>query len=266
MNFISKKEYNDLDECECNKKFFKWQNTSTNMYIAKCAVCSHEFDLKTKKWVLNKKKSCEMIFAFQDTKPVFPKEIEKIKQKVVQNVSTEERLKQLFSSLFATNFSTVLQEIDVLVKTELKREPRKTFYFPSTTGFLRVSHKETYQEYHDRIFFTKEKCVIEEKIKQSVIHFIDPALLPKIEKMVTKKATPTKKNVKQKSNFIVVSDNEETDNENGSDNESEYSESSSKEKSDYDDTSEIESIVDENETGYFDLEEVDENEIDYNDD
>lgn len=43
--FLTKFAFDDLTECECGKKLFRYHNTSTNVFYAKCS----NYDTKSKK-------------------------------------------------------------------------------------------------------------------------------------------------------------------------------------------------------------------------
>ena len=151
-----------------------------------------------------------------------------------------------------SNHSSTLDEINILVKNSLKREPRKTFYFPSIGRFNRISHYEEFIDYEKRIFSEQIKDLnfIITKEKEKPVYFIDPNLLPKITIILPPKP-PKKKIVKNISNFINLDDNETSEKYNS---ESENLEDSDKENSDYEDdiasieeTEEPEEILDDTE-------------------
>ena len=155
------------------------------------------------------------------------------------------RLRFLFDYLLISNHSSTIQEIDLLVINKLKREPRKTFYYPSI-GNLRISHYESFEDYRARIFSEE---------------IVDRDLPPKIliQKKVTKRVTTTTKRViKPLNDFVDVSDKESSSDTN-SECSREYSDTDSdKEDSDYSEDLETSEV-------YEDPEDLD-NFDDYSDD
>jgi hypothetical protein len=136
----------------------------------------------------------------------------------------------LFSFLIVSKNSATLDEINILVKNNLLREPRKTFYLVSTGRFLRVSHYESFEEYRDRIF--------SKKIVNHFIPEVTSIIQPIVKPVVVKKTVKHKK--EEISQFIIVSDDEASD-ENSETSESEKSDS---ETDDDRDESDFESVVD----------------------
>ena len=150
----TKSDFFDTTECDCGKPVFRYHNTSKNMFTLKCPNTKYEFEPKTKKWVLSKKQPCATFGVYHGERPVFANIINKCIPVVIDTNSLEKRLKALFQFVFVSKYSSTIQEIDLLVKNKLKREPRKVYYYPSI-GNLRVSHRETYADYRDRIFSEK---------------------------------------------------------------------------------------------------------------
>ena len=162
--FVTRQVYDDTEECNCGGPIFKFHNTSRNVFVAKCGYFKKiiEIDKETKRkiWIAPKKVACDWRITYNAERPVF-KEINKILIKRVAdnkknvNEQLEERLKVLFRFLYVSNHASTLDEIDILVKNNLLREPRKTFYYPTTSYFMRISHRETFEEYERRIFSKK---------------------------------------------------------------------------------------------------------------
>ena len=167
---IDKDEFFETSECDCGKPLFKFHNTSKNMYVMKCAYTKYELDIKTRKWVLSKKQPCKIYNVYHDTPPTFIKNEIIEKDNVILKVDFEKRLRQLFDFLFVTNRTSIIQEIDLIVKNNLKREPRKIFYYPSI-GNLRVSHREPLEDYRNRIF--SEKIINYEEPVVSILPIIN---------------------------------------------------------------------------------------------
>ena len=161
---ISKKVYDSIEECQCGGPIFKYKDISNNAYVVKCGylrkVIEIDKDTKKKLWVVPKKSSCNWICVCNGEKPVF-KEINKgistfIQNKVVGDIhkQLEEKLKLLFRFLYLGNHFITLDEINVLVRNNLLREPRKTFLYPSTTLYINKID-ESYEDYEKRIFSKK---------------------------------------------------------------------------------------------------------------
>ena len=152
MKVLTKVAFEEIDECLCGKHVFKYHNTSTNTFVLKCGNTKEDFDLKTKKMVPSKKPYCGMHCVYYAERPVF-KEIEKTVTELVKfkTFTLEDRLRFLFSFLRVTNRTSIIQEIDNIVQYTLKRQPRKVFYFPSI-GHPRVSHRESFDDYQERVF------------------------------------------------------------------------------------------------------------------
>ena len=211
--------------------------------------------LKQRNGLFSKKKPCDNNFVYNGPRPVF-KEVEKaIYTKYNSTETLEDRLGALFKFLFVSNNASTIQEIDLIVKNELNREPRKTFYFPSIGPFMRISHLESYLEYRDRIF--SKKIVHEPRprpieVKPKCISINHPVVcrtkIPGSPKTSgSPKTPPSKKELKrelkkekkeQKNSFIVVSESENTSDSESDRSESESDIDSNKDDSDYSDNEE----------------------------
>ena len=245
---LTKNAFFQIDECNCGKKPFSYHNTSKNEYYSKCTLTKEEYDIKSKKWVVNKKQPCNFYCVYFGERPTFLEEVKKVlivkANKILDvNKILEEKLRLLFKFVFISNHTATLDEINVLVVNNLKRESRKPYYYPSP-GHMRISHYESLEEYHDRIFSKKIvdlSYVVERVIKpkektNEVLQIIlqrNKIDVPiKIVKPIIKPVTST--------NFIITSDD---DNSSGNDeDESDRASDSSRELSDYDDNQEIEEI------------------------
>jgi hypothetical protein len=257
MTILTKNDFDELCECDCGKPFIRYHNSSKNIFYAKCANVEEEYDFKTKKWIICKKQPCDNNFSYHGSRPIF-KEIEHvINKKYTKPENIEERLRILFKFLFVSKLSSTLQEIDLIVKNKLNREPRKTFYYPTTDLFMKVSHLESYEEYHDRIFSKKiilnypaQEPVKENKPILLVDHPIIHDLLNRMKhRPIVKK--PVKKPVKkERNNFIeVLEQDSDSNSESERSDDSESESDSNKDDSDYEDT-ETEIINDFDENDY----------------
>jgi len=225
---LNKKDFFQIDECYCGKHVFRYHNGSKNYYVAKCKNTKEEYDIKLKKWVISKKQPCDFYCTYQAEPPVFLEEIKKVlikKSQIIpdKNKALEEKLRLLFQFVFVSSHTETLDEINVLVKNNLCREPRKAYYFPSP-GHLRISHYESLEEYRDRIFSKKiidnNFVVVEEK--EPLPTFLNPRSLFNLVKhnltnkpvKAVKPAKPVKtNNIISSSHFIIVSEDDESDNE-----------------------------------------------------
>jgi hypothetical protein len=158
--FYTHNDYLDIDECFCGKKAFKYNDTSRNIFIAKCSQCSQDFDLKSKKWTKSKKQPCDFFCIYHGPRPVFKEIVNVIKtvsieKQVSPDKALEDRLKLFFKFLFVSNHTSTLDEINLLVKNNLKRKPRIVYYYPTTTSFMKESHRESFIDYQTRIFSEK---------------------------------------------------------------------------------------------------------------
>jgi hypothetical protein len=151
---LTRNAFNEIDECDCGKPVFKYQDITKNQFIMKCPNTKYELDIKTRKWILSKKQPCKLYNVYQGERPVFSEIKNKVIKPYVEKLDLEKRLRLLFDYLLVSNHSSTIQEIDLLVINKLKREPRKSFYYPSI-GHLRVSHYESFEDYRDRIFSEK---------------------------------------------------------------------------------------------------------------
>jgi len=157
--FLTKKDFFQIEECKCGKSPFRYKDISKNVYVAKCPFVKEELDIKTRKWVQSKKQPCDMHIIFCEERPVF----EEVKNTLIKRAQQlpnkdsvlEEKLKLLFRFVFVSRHTSTLDEINILVKNTLHREPRKVYYFPSSDGNMRISHYEPLEEYRDRIFSEK---------------------------------------------------------------------------------------------------------------
>jgi hypothetical protein len=253
MSFITFEQYKSINECKCGGPVFKYHNSSKNTYHVKCGYFKKVLETcketSKKVWVVPKKINCDWSSVYNGPRPVFKEINEKIIKHVEKNQKDihkklEDQLKILFSFLIVSKNSATLDEINILVKNNLLREPRKTFYLVSTGRFLRVSHYESFEEYRDRIF--------SKKIVNHFIPEVTSIIQPIVKPVVVKKTVKPKK--EEISQFIIVSDDEASD-ENSETSESEKSDS---ETDDDRDESDFESVVD--------FEEIDEfEETEYND-
>jgi len=272
---LTSQQYNDLETCKCGKLFFKYHDTSENHYVSKCSNVKEEFNLKTKKWILSKKQPCGELYVYYGQRPVF-KEICKVKNIIPvirQECNTlENRLRRLFSFLFVSNRTSTLDEINLIVKNELNREPRKIFYSPTTTVWMKEISRETFEDYQTRIF---SKKIVEVKITKPIII---PTIIPNIintirplypNKVSVKIVKPDKPSTSQ---FIITS---ESESENDSEDECEASESENEvepevEEIDARGDSDIEDLQEDSESIYEeqdnDIYEENEETYDYDDD
>jgi hypothetical protein len=204
MTNYTKNDFLEIEDCKCGKRVFKYNNTTKNIFIAKCGYCSDEYDSKSKKWIKSKKKICNFLAMYHGPRPVFAE----IKNKVFApprppqdpNKILEEQLRVLFKFLFVSSHTSTLDEINLLVRLKLKRKERIIYYFPTTTWYMKESHRESFEDYHTRIFSQE---------------IIDLSYIPPPVIKFTKK---TKKTVIHSiSKFIIT----ESDPESGSDSDSE---------------------------------------------
>ena len=252
MKIVDKNTFSEIEKCNCGKDVFRYHNTSRNVYVAKCSNYTHDYNRVLKNWNDCKKKPCDFHYVYHGERPVHIEKIKEIVTKKCMEVSLEEKLRLLFSFLFVSNHSSTLDEINIIVRNQLKREPRKTFYFPSTTLIMRISHLESFEDYRDRIF--SEKIIDLSHINEQKENFKPITCLPPdMEKWLSdmKPSTPPQKVKNQKikkhipkpiiqetSQFIVVSDDSDSDN-NGFGSESDHDESSDSEESEKSEISEV---------------------------
>ena len=242
---LTKNAFFQIDECNCGKKPFSYHNTSKNEYYSKCTLTKEEFDIKTKKWVVSKKQPCNFYCVYFGERPVILEEVKKVlivkANKILDvNKILEEKLRLLFKFVFVSNHTATLDEINVLVTNNLKRESRKPYYYPSP-GHMRISHYESIEEYRDRIFSKKivdlsyvVKRVIKPKEKTTDILKIMLQRSKLTNQTFIAHSLPVKQQVKPvtSTNFIITSDD---DNSSGDDeDESDRISESSRELSDYD--------------------------------
>ncbi len=235
---LTKKDFFQIEECYCGKYPFRYTNVSKNQYIAKCNYTGVDYDPKEKKTVPSKKQPCTFYCIYHDSRPVFQEIkntlIKKTGNETNKDQALEEKLKLLFRFVFVSNHTSTLDEINILVKNSLRREPRKVFYFPSI-GSLRISHYESLEDYRDRIF---SKKIIDlshlplhhpsDENKPNPLRVLLQREEPKqvVVEKPKKRVVVVPKKKQSSSRFIVVSDDESET----SDNESELSEN---ELSDY---------------------------------
>ena len=252
MVVVTRNVFLGLNECACGKYPFRFHNTSKNEFIAKCSTTREEYDPKLKKWVSSKRQPCDFYYVYYGERPVF----EEIKNTLIKKATIEpnkdavlqQKLTLLFRFVFLSNHTSTLDEINLLVKNNLKRQPRKIYYYPSI-GNMRISHYEPLEEYRDRIF-SKKIVDLEVYIKPTTptnVSVVKP--LPKYNKTQaptqvykTRRSVPLKK-----TSFIVVTD-DESESENGSE--------TSQELSDYE--SELDETLDETEEILDETEEIEE--------
>ena len=232
-------QYDDLETCKCGKLFFKYHDTSKNHYVSKCSNVKEEFNIKTRKWTLSKKQPCGELYVYYGPRPVFAEilKVENTKPVVLHNGNTlENRLRDLFRFLFVSNRTSTLDEINLIVKTEPNREPRKIFYSPTTSLWMKEISRETFEDYQTRIF---SKKIIEVKLfKPNITPIIKSNinLRPLIQDKINIKPD---KLIVQSSQFIVTS---ETESENESEVEDEDEAEDEAEASDSDVEPDIEEV------------------------
>ena len=252
---LTKNDFFKIDECYCGKRVFRYHNSSKNYYVARCSNPKEEYDTKLKKWVNSKKQPCDFYCTHQGEPPIFLETNKTVlikKEQIIpdKNKTLEEKLKLLFQFVFVSNHTTTLDEINVVVLNNLKREPRKAYYYPSP-GHMRISHYESLEEYRDRIFSKKivDLSYIVERIvkpKEKTNDILQIMLQRNkstnsifvADNLLVKPVKPVKPVIS--TNFIITSDD---DNSSGDDeDESDRDSDSSRELSDYDDNHEIEEI------------------------
>jgi hypothetical protein len=265
--FITKNEYDSIDECNCGGPIFKYHDTSRNKYIIKCGYFKKviDFDKQTKRriWITPKKSACDWMCVYNGERPIFKeinntliKSITKNKNEKNIHEQLEQKLKVLFKFLYVSTHSSTLDEINILVKFHLLREPRKRFYYPTTDLIMRFS-EESFEDYEKRIFSEKILDLYETIKEKEKINC--PITLPFLKNT---KNIPTKVLLKKKtiSQFVEVTDDEESDKETEDcSDEEQSSNDSSEEDSDrgqsdfesvFDEPEEIEEIYEEND--YYD--------------
>ena len=232
---ITKNAFNEIEDCECGKPVFKYQDITKNQFVMKCPNTKYELDIKTRKWILSKKQPCKLYNIYQGERPVFSEIKNKVITPYVEKLDLEKRLRFLFDYLLISNHSSTIQEIDLLVINKLKREPRKCFYYPSI-GNLRVSHYESFEDYRDRIFSEK---IIDKETPVPLVPLVPfVPLVPKVQvvpPLTPKPVNSFKQDLKSffkntveenvRSEFIVVSDSESDENESEFESEDSLSES-----------------------------------------
>ena len=155
----TRSDYLEIDECYCGKRAFKYNDTTRNIFIAKCGTCMDEYDSKIKKWVKSKKQPCSFFCIYHGPRPVFQEVVKVIKAIPLQQEDPdkmlEEKLRLFFRFLFVSNHTSTLDEINLLVEKKLWRKPRLIYYFPTTALFMKESHRESFEDYRTRIFSKK---------------------------------------------------------------------------------------------------------------
>ena len=287
QHFITKEKYDSIEECQCGGPVFKYHDTSKNVFVIKCGyfkkVLEVEKETKKRMWVVSKKPACDWVCKYNGPRPVF-NEINITLNKYIEKSNLdphkqlEQKLKLLFRFLYVSNHTSTLDEINVLVKNSLYREPRKTFYYPTVGAFMRVSHYEPFDEYEKRIFSKKiidVSSVLYDRYLAQMAE--EKAFLEKKEAASQRKKKESQRKKEAEfveepviSQFIIAESDSDTDSD--SENESDIDEKEI-ESSDYetdDETGndpvveepEIEEFADEE---YYD-DEYDDAEVDYYDD
>ena len=216
LSFITKEIYDNIEECNCGGPVFKYHDVSKNIFIVKCGYHKKILDIdkltKRKVWIIPKKISCNWLCVCKGERPIF-KEIntintintiliKQIEQKLkTKNEILEEKLRVLFKFLFVSNHSSTLDEINILVKNCLLKDPKQNL--------------ETYEEYHDRIFFKKiidlSHTIVIKKLDIPIV-FFDFSFLKKRNEI---------KILKKKESKFVIDIIEETELEENDENEEE---------------------------------------------
>ena len=240
---LTKKDFFEIEECKCGKTPFRYHNTSKNEFIIKCNTPPEEYDLKLRKWTKCKRQPCDLLCAYYGERPIF----EQIKKTLIKRANAhtdynkilEEKLRLLFQFVTISNHTSTLDEINILVKNNLKKEPRKTYYSPSPSYFMPIVGYETLEDYRDRIFSEKiiDRTTSEEITHNEPVVFVESPYIERTVRRKTPKVFKPVKPVKSNNNFIVVSDDESECSEinEQSDNETE----TSRDLSDYEDVEEL---------------------------
>ena len=149
--FVTKKQYDQIEECNCGGPVLKYHNTSRNEFIAKCGYFKKiiEIDKETKRkiWIAPKRVACDWRVMYAGERPAFRVINTILKKKTCLNKllniheQLEEQLRVLFRFLHVSNHSSTLDEINILVKNNLIREPKTAL--------------ETFREFEERIFSKK---------------------------------------------------------------------------------------------------------------
>ncbi len=244
---LTRKDFLELTECDCGKPLFKVTDTSRNISYARCNYVKEEYDIKKHAWVPSKKQPCNFVRIYHGERPVFKEIQQAIKWKYNSVYNLEKELRSLFSFLMVSNRTSTLDEINIIVRTKLKREPLKKFF--SEDG--KFSHYESYTDYRDRIFSEKIIEISPDVKKPEVpVEYPGSDILKKIDHTGFGVSRKPKKKIKKKIKEKIVYDDYESDNNSdshseSSDSESEYSEYSDSELSE-DSLSESESEASEN--------------------
>lgn len=237
---LTKNDFDEIEECNCGKPVFRYHNVSKNQFVMKCAYTNMEYDLKEKEWVASKKQPCKLYNIYNGERPIFNEIKNKVINPYIEKFDLEKRLRFLFNFLMVSNHSSTIQEIDLLVINHLKREPRKSFYFPSI-GHLRLSHKESFEDYRDRIF--SEKIVDKLEKKPEIKNFFAKKSKIPVSKTFAVTKKPVKEHVVEKQYCEFIVDPDDESNSQDSEFESE-SDNDNTDHSEHSDLSEKESISD----------------------
>jgi hypothetical protein len=220
---LTHSEFINLVECHCGKPLFKFTDTCKNICYARCNYTKEEYDIKKRVWVPSKKQPCNFLRMYHGERPVF-KEIQKVEEikPTVREFTLERELKELFSFLMVSNRTSTLDEINILVRTKLKRQP--------------LQKSESYTEYRDRIFSEKIEEIFTQNVKPKRENYKSAGYdyLKSIDhsgfQVTAKKKKRTKKK-KQEIDYSYDSLSENSDSESNlnsdSDSDSEYSDEES---------------------------------------
>lgn len=242
--FVTKHQYDQIEECNCGGPVLKYHNTSRNEFIAKCGYFKKiiEIDKETKRkiWIAPKRVACDWRVMYAGERPVFKvinnilKKTPEIQKSLNVNERLEEQLRVLFLFLHVSNHSSTLDEINILVKNNLIREPKTPL--------------ETFREFEERIFSKKIidlSHTIELPQPEKSVVFIDLPFLHRenlpprppriIPKNYYKPATVSQFIEIEQSDHEEESDQEETDTE----------QSRNSDDDDNDEQSDFESVFDE---------------------
>ena len=168
VNAINK--WRKMVQCNCGGKLNKWNNISDNTFHVMCAKPKYECDLKAKKWTKPsvRRRSCGYHKIFKGGKSHEFSEKISLKEELPPKKykfkahTLEEDLRQKFKYLLLSGHSGTLQQIDIIVKQKLKREPRRKYYNGQHNAFL--YDEEDIEVYYKRIFSQK---IIDKSSKSS---------------------------------------------------------------------------------------------------
>ncbi len=164
-------DFNDTEECHCGKKLFQYHDSARNIHVKKCSVRTEEYHLKCNTFKQNNKKKCDFFIMYHHIERPVLAEINKaltrtINKAVDPHKQLEQKLTNLFTFLLLANRDVTLQEIDILVEKQLLRKPRIVYYIPCIPQLV-VSHKESINDYRNRIF--SEKIINRSLLGSSII-------------------------------------------------------------------------------------------------